>query len=73
VKALRSIGGPLPQAVFCPTGGIGLNNYLDYLALDNVACVGGSWLAPAGALERQDWELITNLAAEAVAGAEKAR
>jgi 2-dehydro-3-deoxyphosphogluconate aldolase/(4S)-4-hydroxy-2-oxoglutarate aldolase len=71
VKALRSIGGPLPQAVFCPTGGIGLNNYLDYLALDNVACVGGSWLAPAGALERQDWDTISGLAAEAVAGVEK--
>lgn len=73
VKALRSIGGPLPQAVFCPTGGIGPDNYLDYLALGNVACVGGSWLAPAGALERGDWDAVSELAAGAVAGAEKVR
>jgi 2-dehydro-3-deoxyphosphogluconate aldolase/(4S)-4-hydroxy-2-oxoglutarate aldolase len=70
---LKSIAGPFPEVTFCPTGGIGLNNYLDYLALDNVACVGGSWLAPGGALERQDWDTISGLAAGAVAGAEKLR
>jgi len=57
--------------VFCPTGGIGLGNYRDYLALANVACVGGSWVAPAEAVAQGDWGRITQLAREAVAGAGK--
>jgi 2-dehydro-3-deoxyphosphogluconate aldolase/(4S)-4-hydroxy-2-oxoglutarate aldolase len=69
VSALKAIGGPLPQAVFCPTGGITPANYRDYLELDNVASVGGSWLAPAETVDGQDWPRITALAAEAVAGA----
>ncbi|MBA5839243.1 bifunctional 4-hydroxy-2-oxoglutarate aldolase/2-dehydro-3-deoxy-phosphogluconate aldolase, partial [Morganella morganii] len=44
VKALKAISGPFPDIRFCPTGGISLNNYRDYLALSSVACVGGSWL-----------------------------
>lgn len=44
VKAIKSISGPFPDVTFCPTGGIGPNNYNDYLALNNVKCVGGSWL-----------------------------
>lgn len=62
VKALKSIGGPFPNTVFCPTGGIGLANYKDYLALPNVRCVGGSWLAPLEAIENKDWQAITDLA-----------
>ena len=46
VKMLKAIAGPFPQITFCPTGGITLDNYLDYLALGNVACIGGSWIAP---------------------------
>jgi len=69
VKALASIGGPFPQVTFCPTGGITPKTYTDYLKLDNVACVGGSWITPAGALREEDWQGITDLASEAVAGA----
>ncbi|MFT6896896.1 MAG: 2-dehydro-3-deoxyphosphogluconate aldolase/(4S)-4-hydroxy-2-oxoglutarate aldolase [Paraglaciecola sp.] len=69
IKALKAIGGPFPQIAFCPTGGISLTNYLDYLALPNVRCAGGSWLAPDDAVEAGDWARITELARQAVAGA----
>ena len=71
VKAIKSISGPFPDVTFCPTGGIGPNNYNDYLALNNVKCVGGSWLAPDDAIESGDWARITQLAKEAVAGAKQ--
>lgn len=66
VKALKSIGGPFPNTVFCPTGGIGLNNYKEYLALSNVRCVGGSWLAPNEAIENKQWHVLTELAKQAI-------
>ncbi|CUU24357.1 ketohydroxyglutarate aldolase [Duffyella gerundensis] len=69
VKALQAIAGPFPQVRFCPTGGITPANYRDYLALKSVLCIGGSWLVPADALEQGDWNRITELAREAVAGA----
>ena len=62
---LKSIGAPIPQVTFCPTGGISLKNARDYLSLANVHCVGGSWVAPKEALARGDWAAITALAAEA--------
>ena len=62
---LKAWAGPFAEARFCPTGGISAANARDYLALPNVACVGGSWLVPAEALARQDWAAITRLAAEA--------
>jgi 2-dehydro-3-deoxyphosphogluconate aldolase / (4S)-4-hydroxy-2-oxoglutarate aldolase len=68
VKMLKSIGGPFPQVTFCPTGGISPENYKSYLDLKNVACVGGSWLAPADALEQGDYQTITDLARKAIAG-----
>jgi 2-dehydro-3-deoxyphosphogluconate aldolase/(4S)-4-hydroxy-2-oxoglutarate aldolase len=71
VKAIKSISGPFPDVTFCPTGGIGPNNYNDYLALNNVKCVGGSWLAPDDAIESGDWARITQLAKEAIAGVKK--
>lgn len=46
VKALKAFSGPLPQIRFCPTGGINEKNFKDYLALDSVLCVGGSWIVP---------------------------
>jgi len=46
VKLLKAIAGPFPDIRFCPTGGINETNYKDYLALDNVSCVGGSWIIP---------------------------
>ncbi|MBT2676154.1 bifunctional 4-hydroxy-2-oxoglutarate aldolase/2-dehydro-3-deoxy-phosphogluconate aldolase [Streptomyces sp. ISL-14] len=62
---LRSLAGPLPQARFCPTGGIGPATAPDYLALPNVACVGGSWMLPADAVAARDWGRVEALAREA--------
>ena len=62
---LKSIGSPIPQVSFCPTGGISLNNARDYLGLSNILCVGGSWVAPKDAMLRGDWAAITTLAREA--------
>lgn len=67
VRMLSSLSGPLPDLRFCPTGGIGPRNVADYLALDNVDCVGGSWIVPAGAVRARDWATITTLATEAAA------
>ncbi len=64
-RALAALAAPLPQIRFCPTGGIGLSNAPDYLALSNTLCVGGSWVAPKTALEAGDWNAIETLAAEA--------
>lgn len=64
---LKSLHGPLPQLLFCPTGGIHPGNAAAYLALPNVGCVGGSWLAPEAALAAHDWGAITALASEAAA------
>ncbi len=66
-QALKAIGAPIPQITFCPTGGVSLKNAVDYLSLPNVACVGGSWVAPAGMVASGDWAGITRLAAEAAA------
>jgi 2-dehydro-3-deoxyphosphogluconate aldolase / (4S)-4-hydroxy-2-oxoglutarate aldolase len=62
---LKSIGAPIPSISFCPTGGIGPGNVRDYLALPNVVCVGGSWVAPAAAVAAHDWPTITRLAKDA--------
>ncbi|WP_432042497.1 bifunctional 4-hydroxy-2-oxoglutarate aldolase/2-dehydro-3-deoxy-phosphogluconate aldolase [Streptomyces cadmiisoli] len=62
---LRSLAGPLPQARFCPTGGIGLGSAPEYLALPNVGCVGGSWMVPPDAVAAGDWSRIEELAREA--------
>jgi 2-dehydro-3-deoxyphosphogluconate aldolase/(4S)-4-hydroxy-2-oxoglutarate aldolase len=67
IPMLKSIGGPLPQITFCPTGGVTPKNAPDYLALSNVACVGGSWMAPAELVDACDWAEITRRAAEATA------
>jgi 2-dehydro-3-deoxyphosphogluconate aldolase/(4S)-4-hydroxy-2-oxoglutarate aldolase len=67
IPMLKSIGGPLPQVTFCPTGGVNPKNAPDYLALSNVACVGGSWMAPAELVDAGDWAEITRRAAVAAA------
>jgi 2-dehydro-3-deoxyphosphogluconate aldolase/(4S)-4-hydroxy-2-oxoglutarate aldolase len=59
---LKSIGGPLPHLRFCPTGGITPESAPRYLALPNVGCVGGSWLAPKDALAAGDWGRVEALA-----------
>ncbi|GAB4269865.1 MAG: bifunctional 4-hydroxy-2-oxoglutarate aldolase/2-dehydro-3-deoxy-phosphogluconate aldolase [Methylomicrobium sp.] len=71
VNLLKGIAGPIPSATFCPTGGISPDNYNDYLKLPNVACVGGSWLAPDDVVAAKDWSKITELAQSAVANAIK--
>ena len=65
VPALKGIGGPLPQITFCPTGGVNPKNAPDYLALSNVICAGGSWVAPADLVASGKWDEIEALAAEA--------
>jgi 2-dehydro-3-deoxyphosphogluconate aldolase/(4S)-4-hydroxy-2-oxoglutarate aldolase len=62
--ALKSIGAPLPQVKFCPTGGVSLDNANDYLSLGNTLCVGGSWVAPRDLVKVCDWDGITQLASE---------
>ena len=64
---LKSIGAPIPQVSFCPTGGIGLHNAPDYLRLKTVLCVGGSWVVPKDKLASGDWAGIAALAREAAA------
>ena len=62
---LKSIGSPVPQARFCPTGGITATSAASYLALSNVGCVGGSWLTPNDALLDGDWSRVSTLASQA--------
>jgi len=64
---LKAIGGPLPQVTFCPTGGVNRDNAREYLQLNNVACVGGSWMAPAALVAEQRWDEIRAAASEAAA------
>lgn len=62
IAALKAFGGPLPGVKFCPTGGIDADNALSYLTLDNVACVGGSWLLDKEILRTGNWSEITRRA-----------
>lgn len=62
IPMLKAIQGPIPGVRFCPTGGITPLNFRDYLALANVACVGGSWLSPRQRVAERDWSAITALA-----------
>ena len=63
--ALKAIGAPIPQVAWCPTGGVTARNRGGYLKLDNVLCVGGSWVAPKDEVAAGDWEAIEALAREA--------
>ena len=67
ISMLKALGGPFPQILFCPTGGIDAKTAPDFLALKNVACVGGSWLAPAALVAAGDWAGIEALARAAAA------
>ena len=64
---LKAWHGPFNDVRFCPTGGVTPGNAREFLALPNVACVGGSWLTPTDALATQDWTRLTRLATEAAA------
>lgn len=65
IGMLQALGAPFPDVLFCPTGGITRSTAPDYLALANVACVGGSWVAPRNLLESRDWAAIEQLARDA--------
>jgi 2-dehydro-3-deoxyphosphogluconate aldolase/(4S)-4-hydroxy-2-oxoglutarate aldolase len=65
INYLKGLAAPLPAIRFCPTGGIGPKNAAAYLALTNVICVGGSWVAPAEAVIAGDWTKVTALSREA--------
>lgn len=66
IKTLKSIAGPFPDIGFCPTGGISPANFVEYLALNNVLCVGGSWVVPGSLVASADWRGIEELARETV-------
>ena len=65
IAYLKALAGPIPDFRFCPTGGIDLAGAPDFLALPNVACVGGSWITPKDAVAAGDWGQIETLAREA--------
>jgi 2-dehydro-3-deoxyphosphogluconate aldolase/(4S)-4-hydroxy-2-oxoglutarate aldolase len=67
VAMLKAIGAPLPQARFCPTGGITTQNAGEYLALPNVECVGGSWMVTKALVNDRRWDEIRSLARAAAA------
>jgi 2-dehydro-3-deoxyphosphogluconate aldolase/(4S)-4-hydroxy-2-oxoglutarate aldolase len=65
IGMLKAMGGPFPDVVFCPTGGITRATAPDFLALPNVACVGGSWVAPNDRVRAGDWAAVEALARDA--------
>ncbi len=62
---LKAWQGPFGDVTFCPTGGIHAGNAAEFLAMSNVACVGGSWIVPTDAIQQGDWARIEQLAREA--------
>jgi len=62
---LKAMHGPFPDVTFCPTGGVSEETAPQFLALPNVACVGGSWLTPKAAVQAGEWKQITDLAKRA--------
>ena len=68
VDALKAFSGPLANIRFCPTGGITPKSYQSYLALANVDCIGGSWIAPTDAVDQEDWDRVTQLCKDAISG-----
>lgn len=67
LAALKAFAGPFPEIKFCPTGGLNLDNFRDYLALPNVLCCGGSWMVEPSLVRSANWQRIGALAAEAMA------
>jgi len=67
IPMLKALGGPFPDVLFCPTGGITVETAPQFLALPNVKVCGGSWLTPQDAIAAKDWARITRLAREASA------
>ncbi len=67
LSMIKAMGGPFPDVIFCPTGGVSLASAPEYLAQKNIGCVGGSWIVPKDKLASGDWDGITVLAREAAA------
>jgi 2-dehydro-3-deoxyphosphogluconate aldolase/(4S)-4-hydroxy-2-oxoglutarate aldolase len=65
IDMLKALGGPFPDVMFCPTGGVSRATAANFLALKNVACVGGSWITPAESVRSGDWAAIESLARDA--------
>ncbi|MGL2905788.1 bifunctional 4-hydroxy-2-oxoglutarate aldolase/2-dehydro-3-deoxy-phosphogluconate aldolase [Helicobacter pylori] len=67
VKLLNAFNGPFKGVKFCPTGGISADNMRSYLNLENVVCVGGSWLTPKNLIQNKEWDKITEICKRALA------
>ncbi len=67
VKLLNAFNGPFKGVKFCPTGGISADNMRSYLDLENVLCVGGSWLTPKDLIQNKEWDKITEICKRALA------
>ncbi|GAA7904655.1 bifunctional 4-hydroxy-2-oxoglutarate aldolase/2-dehydro-3-deoxy-phosphogluconate aldolase [Helicobacter pylori] len=67
VKLLNAFNGPFKGVKFCPTGGISADNMRSYLDLENVLCVGGSWLTPKNLVQNKEWDKITGICKRALA------
>ncbi|GAA8332375.1 bifunctional 4-hydroxy-2-oxoglutarate aldolase/2-dehydro-3-deoxy-phosphogluconate aldolase [Helicobacter pylori] len=67
VKLLNAFNGPFKGVKFCPTGGISVDNMRSYLDLENVLCVGGSWLTPKDLIQNKEWDKITEICKRALA------
>ncbi len=68
VKLLNAFNGPFKGVKFCPTGGISIDNMRSYLNLENVLCVGGSWLTPKNLIQNKEWDKITEICKRSLAG-----
>ncbi|GAA9583393.1 bifunctional 4-hydroxy-2-oxoglutarate aldolase/2-dehydro-3-deoxy-phosphogluconate aldolase [Helicobacter pylori] len=68
VKLLNAFNGPFKGVKFCPTGGISADNMHSYLSLENVLCVGGSWLTPKNLIQNKEWDKITEICKRSLAG-----
>lgn len=68
VKLLNAFNGPFKGVKFCPTGGISADNMHSYLNLENVLCVGGSWLTPKNLIQNKEWDKITEICKRSLAG-----
>jgi len=66
VPALKALSAPFGDITICPTGGISMKNAKDYLALNFVHCIGGSWIVPMDLIEAGEWDKVTQLCKEAV-------
>ncbi len=66
VKMLKSLNAPFKDIKFCPTGGINEENFLEFLELENVLCVGGSWVADKELIRKKDFSQIREIAKRSI-------